>query len=98
MTYDELIQKIDPTIYKNLRQSVQLGRWPDGRKLTAEQREISMQAVIYYENRNNVPEQERTGYIDRGSKAGTACDPSVQASKTGGNTGTDSSQFVEVKV
>jgi uncharacterized protein YeaC (DUF1315 family) len=97
MTYEELIQQLDPVVYQSLRRSMELGRWPDGRKLTAEQREISMQAVIYYENHNNIPEQERTGYIDRGSKAGTACDPSVRASKANGNPGIDPSQFVEVK-
>lgn len=97
MTYDELIARLDPTVYQNLRQSVELGRWPDGRKLTAEQREISLQAVIYYENLHKMPEQERTGYIDRGSKAGTACDPSVQAGKTSNSAGTGSDQFVEVK-
>lgn len=97
MTYDELITRLDPTVYQNLRQSIELGKWPDGRKLTREQREISLQAVIYYENLHNLPEQERTGYIDRGSKAGTACDPSVQMNKADKNTDTDSDQFVEVK-
>jgi uncharacterized protein YeaC (DUF1315 family) len=97
MTYDELIARLDPTVYQNLRQSIELGRWPDGRKLTPEQREISLQAVIYYENLHKVPEQERTGYIDRGSKAGTACDPSVQASKAGSSVDTGSGQFVEIK-
>jgi uncharacterized protein YeaC (DUF1315 family) len=97
MTYDELIARLDPTVYQNLRQSIELGKWPDGRKLTPEQREITLQAVIYYENLHNVPEQERTGYIDRGSKAGTACDPSVQAGKNSSAAGTGSAQFVEVK-
>ncbi|KAA1171290.1 DUF1315 family protein [Marinobacter salinexigens] len=101
MTYDELIERLDPNVYRSLRQSIELGKWPDGSKLTREQREISLQAVIYYENLHNVPETDRTGFIDRGEKAGTACDPSVQfmggnsAAKTSGDI--DPDQFVEVK-
>ncbi|KEF32892.1 hypothetical protein D777_00454 [Marinobacter nitratireducens] len=102
MTYDELIERLDPNVYRSLRQSLELGKWPDGRKLTREQREITLQAVIYYENLHNVPEAERTGYIDRGEKAGTACDPSVQfmsasSKATDKNEDIDPDQFVEVK-
>ncbi|WP_286222269.1 YeaC family protein [Marinobacter apostichopi] len=96
MTYDELIERLDPTVYRSLRLSIELGKWPDGRKLTPEQREISLQAVIYYENLHGVPEEERTGYIDRGHKAGTACDPSVQR-QSSARSDVDSEQFVEVK-
>ncbi|MBK1852484.1 MULTISPECIES: YeaC family protein [unclassified Marinobacter] len=96
MTYEELIKRLDPNVYQSLRQSIELGKWPDGRKLTPQQREISLEAVIYYENLHGIPEQERVGYLDRGSKAGTACDPSVQRNQSGGNN-IDPDQFVEVK-
>ncbi len=96
MTYEELIERLDPAVYRNLRQSIELGKWPDGRKMTAEQRAISLEAVIYYENKHNVPEEERVGYLDRGSKAGTACDPSVQPAASN-NQDIDPDQFVEVK-
>lgn len=95
MTYEELIERLDPNVYRSLRQSIELGKWPDGRKLTPEQREISLEAVIYYENLHNIPEEKRTGYLDRGSKAGTACDPSVR--RTQGSGDVDPDQFVEVK-
>jgi len=99
MTYDELIERLDPTVYRNLKQSIELGKWPDGRAMTREQREISLEAVIYYENKHNVPEEQRVGYLDRGEKAGTACDPSVQFrnDRQNGND-VDPDQFVEVKV
>jgi len=96
MTYEELIERLDPAVYRNLRQAIELGKWPDGRKMTAEQRAISLEAVIYYENKHNIPEEERVGYLDRGSKAGTACDPSVQH-RAGENQDVDPDQFVEVK-
>jgi len=100
MTYDELIERLDPTIYRNLKQAIELGKWPDGRAISREQRAICLEAVIYYENKHNVPEEERVGYLDRGEKAGTACDPSVQFRKDRQeqNSGVDPDQFVEVKV
>ncbi|MFV8571484.1 YeaC family protein [Marinobacter sp. SBS5] len=100
MTYDELIERLDPTIYRNLKQAIELGKWPDGRAISREQRAICLEAVIYYENKHNVPEQERVGYLDRGEKAGTACDPSVQFRKDRQeqNNEVDPDQFVEVKV
>lgn len=82
MNFNELLDGITPDIYRNLKRAVEIGKWPDGRALTAEQRELSMQAVIAWELRNDVPEHERTGFIDRGSKAeGELCDdePPVDA-------------------
>lgn len=96
MTYDELIERLDPMVYRNLKQSIELGKWPDGRAMTREQREISLEAVIYYENKHDIPEEQRVGYLDRGEKAGTACDPSVQFGKR--KKDVDPDQFVEVKV
>jgi len=96
MTYEEVIERLDPTVYQNLKRSIELGKWPDGRKLTTEQREISLQAVIYYENKHDIPEEERVGFIDRGEKAGTACDPTVDLGKKKQNGASD--QFTEVKV
>ena len=47
MTYEELIERLDPTVYRNLKRAIELGKWPDGRALTREQRAISLEAVIY---------------------------------------------------
>lgn len=103
MTYEELIERLDPNVYQSLRQSLELGKWPDGRKLTPEQRAISLEAVIYYETAHNVPEDQRTGYIDRGTKAGTDCDPTVRIQQkvaAKGNKGNkaDPARYTEVKV
>lgn len=95
MTYEELIKRLDPSVYQNLKQSLALGKWPDGRKLTPEQRSICMEAIIFYEEHHQVPEQQRVGYLDRGKKAGTACDPSVSRTANGG--AHDPGQYVEVK-
>ena len=68
MQFQNLIDTITPEIYANLKRAIEIGKWPDGRALTGEQRELCMQAVIVYETKN-VSATERTGYIDRGSKA-----------------------------
>lgn len=74
MDFQRIINAMTPEIYQNLKHAVEIGKWPDGRPLTAEQRELSMQAVIVYEAKF-VDEKERTGYIDRGSKQeGEMCD------------------------
>lgn len=73
MTFEEIIQKIDPQIYKSLRSAIELGKWPDGRALTREQKEISMQAVIYYEDKVNIAESDRIGFIDRAKVEATPC-------------------------
>jgi uncharacterized protein YeaC (DUF1315 family) len=41
---------------------VEIGKWPDGRKLTQEQKELSLQAMIAWELQN-LPEDQRTGYM-----------------------------------
>jgi len=74
MNLQHLIDHITPEIHANLKRAVEIGKWPDGRALTPEQRELSLQAVIAYEAKN-LAEHERVGYIDRGHKEeGEVCD------------------------
>ncbi|MCP2072051.1 UNVERIFIED_ORG: uncharacterized protein YeaC (DUF1315 family) [Pseudomonas lini] len=61
-SFNEMIQNITPDIYKSLKLAVEIGKWADGNKLTAEQRELSLQAMIAWEIQN-LPEEERTGYM-----------------------------------
>lgn len=56
------IENITPEIYENLKQAVELGKWANGNKLTPEQRELCMQAMIAWEDKN-LPEEQRTGYM-----------------------------------
>ncbi|WP_211828821.1 YeaC family protein [Kistimonas asteriae] len=62
MEFEQLIKTMAPETVANLRRAVELGKWPDGRKLTAEQRESSLQAVIAWEQ-YHLPDSERTGYM-----------------------------------
>lgn len=62
--FAKIIEQMNPNVYQRLKNAVELGKWPDGRPLTEEQRETSLQAVIAYEVDRNFPEHERTGYIE----------------------------------
>ena len=73
MDYTQLIATMTPEIYRRLRLAVELGKWPDGRALTPEQRENALQAVIAW-GEQHLPEDQRVGHIDRGHKAGDSCD------------------------
>lgn len=69
MQFADAARQLDPEVYRRLRQSVELGRWPDGRVLTPEQKSIALEAVIHYEQSNNVPETERVGYMEAACKS-----------------------------
>ncbi|ANF58286.1 YeaC family protein [Halotalea alkalilenta] len=65
MTFDKMAQQMSPEIYHNLRRAVELRKWPDGRMLSREQLALCLEAMIKYEREHQVPEQQRTGYLDR---------------------------------
>lgn len=73
MDYQQMITSMTPDMYRRLRLAVELGKWPDGQVLTPEQRENALQAVIAW-GEQNLPEEQRVGYIDRGHKAEDVCD------------------------
>lgn len=65
MSFERMIHQMTPSIYQSLKQAIELRKWPDGRFLTAEQTELCLEAVIRYEIENNVPEENRVGYLER---------------------------------
>ncbi|WP_447957639.1 YeaC family protein [Vreelandella sp. EE7] len=65
MSFERMIGQMTPSIYESLKQAVALRKWPDGRFLTAEQTELCLEAVIRFEIENNVPEENRVGYLER---------------------------------
>lgn len=69
MNFDELATQMTPDVYSRLRSSVELGRWPTGQALSKEQKALCLEAIIKYEIANNVPETERTGYIEQSCKS-----------------------------
>ena len=67
MDFEQLLKQLTPEIVGSLKRAVELGKWPDGCVLTAEQREQSLQAVLAWEARN-LPEEQRTGYLAQSCK------------------------------
>lgn len=77
MNIEQMLAILDPEIVSRLKTAVEIGKWPNGIVLTTEQRQICMQAVIAWEAQN-LPEKERSGYIDKGHKEeGEECDSHV---------------------
>ncbi len=75
MNYLEMIESMTPEVYESLKRAVELGKWPDGRRLAPEQRQECLQAVIAWGNLN-LPEEERVGYMAQSCKnAGAAVTP-----------------------
>jgi uncharacterized protein YeaC (DUF1315 family) len=68
-----MLEVLTPEIVANLRKAIELGKWPDGKRLTREQLETSMQAVIAWEAKH-LPQTERSGYIEKKEKEGEVCD------------------------
>lgn len=63
MNDDEaLMASLDAEIIERFKRAIELGKWPDGKVLSDEQRATCMRAVIVYEHAN-LPEEERTGYV-----------------------------------
>lgn len=74
----DILAMMDPEVHMNLKTAVELGRWPDGRKLTSEQLEYCLQAIIAYEQQH-LPEEQRVGYIDRTGLQKVHCDDDAPA-------------------
>ena len=72
MDFKDILQLLTPEVHETLKRAVEIGKWTDGSVLSREQRELCLQAVIAYDARHLAAE-ERSGYIDRGSKQGL-CD------------------------
>jgi uncharacterized protein YeaC (DUF1315 family) len=69
MTYEELIEKMTPPMHQAIKQGIELGKWPDGKKMSPEQLAVCLRAVIHYDQ--TLPEDQRTGFIDRSRADGT---------------------------
>jgi uncharacterized protein YeaC (DUF1315 family) len=83
MTYDEIVRIINPEIHCNLKRAIELGKWPNGIALTQEQKEICIRAIIYYESKSNLPDDQRIGFIDT-SKKKSPCGTSDTADNNSG--------------
>ncbi len=68
-----MLEALTPDVVDRFRRAIELGKWPDGQRLTREQLETCLQAVIVWEGRH-LPEESRSGYIHKEEKEGEVCD------------------------
>lgn len=64
-SFDQMVAQMTPDMYESFKQGIQLRKWPDGRRLSPEQTELCLEAVIKYEMIHDVPAEERVGYLER---------------------------------
>jgi uncharacterized protein YeaC (DUF1315 family) len=72
-SFDELLAGMTPEIHENLKLAIELGKWPTGDRLSQEQVELCLQAVIAWDLKH-LPETERVAYIDRTRLQKSECD------------------------
>ena len=81
-TVDELVESLTPDMVDDLKHAIELGKFPDGRVVTEEQKELMIEATIRYDALK-LPEEERTGFIHRKKQASGILDivPDIIPSK-----------------
>ncbi|MEH6628659.1 MAG: DUF1315 family protein [Motiliproteus sp.] len=62
MTFEELLKSMTPEMHTAMKKAVELGKWPDGRRLSKEEKGTVLQAVIAYDH-ENITSTDRVGYI-----------------------------------
>ena len=81
-TVNELVESLTPSMVSDLKQAIELGKFPDGRVVSREQKELMIEATIFYDAMK-LPEEERTGFIHRKKQASGIMDvaPDIIPSK-----------------
>ena len=67
-TVNALVESLTPSMMSDLKQAIELGKFPDGRVVSREQKELMIEATILYDALK-LPEEERTGFIHRKKQA-----------------------------
>ncbi len=71
--YLDTIKSMGRDVYDRMLNALATGLWPDGKRVSSDQRAHCMRAVIAW-GELNLPPEERIGYIDKGHKADDVCD------------------------
>jgi uncharacterized protein YeaC (DUF1315 family) len=85
-TVDELVESLTPDMVNDLKRAIEIGKFPDNRAVSEEQRELMIEATILYDALK-LPEEERTGFIHRKKQASGVLNvvPNIIPSKDTGN-------------
>ena len=85
-TVDELVESLTPDMVNDLKRAIEIGKFPNNRAVSEEQRELMIEATILYDALK-LPEEERTGFIHRKKRASGVLNvvPNIIPSKDTGN-------------
>ena len=85
-TVDELVGSLTPDMVNDLKRAIEIGKFPNNRAVSEEQRELMIEATILYDALK-LPEEERTGFIHRKKQASGILNvvPNIIPSKDTGN-------------
>ena len=67
-TVNELVESLTRSMASDLKQAIELGKFPDGQVVSNEQKELMIEATILYDALK-LPQEERTGFIHRKKQA-----------------------------
>ncbi|SHG18848.1 hypothetical protein SAMN04487965_3473 [Microbulbifer donghaiensis] len=62
MSFEQLLDNLNPQIVGSLKRAIELGKWPNGVTLTEQQRNLCAEAVANWEHRN-LPAEAQVGYV-----------------------------------
>ena len=61
--FDLQVKELTPSIIERFKTAISIGKWPDGRLVNDEQKEILTQAIIIYDN-SYAPVGQRVGDLE----------------------------------
>lgn len=62
MSFEVLLNNLNPQIVASLKRAIELGKWPNGVAITQEQRRLCAEAVASWESAH-LPKESRIGYV-----------------------------------
>lgn len=62
MSFQQLLNNLNPQIVGSLKRAIELGKWPNGSAITDEQRRLCAEAVASWEKRY-LPAKAHVGYV-----------------------------------
>ena len=62
--WQALVANMTPATHQSLKTAIELGKWPNGERLTPAQQQHCLQAIIAWDQLY-LPQEERTAWIDR---------------------------------
>lgn len=64
MNADQLLESLSPELYQTMLNAVETGRWPNGERLTQQQKDHALQLTMLYQSRHNSQPQHMSVNLD----------------------------------